>query len=134
MRPPAYARSRYSTVRGKKSCDSLALLAATQVASTIVPPTRTATAPSACLASLPVSRVIRNPLLSTSTVWVIRKIVLAYRPESGERRVERTQSQPAPGPPDRHAPGSRASTPGRVPKPLLLSGDTLGGYHAGHAK
>jgi hypothetical protein len=33
-------------------------------------------------------------------VWVIRKIVLAYRPESGERRVERTLNLPALGPPE----------------------------------
>src|SRR4030095_9829399 len=104
MRPPAYARSRYSTVSGKKFWDSLALLAATQVASTMEPPSRTTTAPSACLATLPVSRVIRNPLLSTSTVWVIRKIVLAYRPGSGERGVERTLRQPAQGPPDSFRP------------------------------
>src|SRR6266849_565164 len=104
IRPPAYARSRYSTVSGKKSCASLALLAATQVASTIEPPNRTTTAPSACLATLPVSMVIRNPLLSTSTVWVIRRIVLAYRPESGERRVERALRQPARGPPDSFRP------------------------------
>src|SRR5881397_4150684 len=125
MRPPAYARSRYSTVRRKKSCDSLALLAATQVASTIVLPTRTATAPSACLASLPVSRVIRNPLLSISTVWVIRKIVLAYRPESGERRVERTLKQPAQGPPDSFRPRTdqlRVSPPSTADAELVYDG------------
>ncbi len=38
MRPPAYAFSRYSTVSGKKSCDSFADFAPTHVASTIVPP------------------------------------------------------------------------------------------------
>ena len=38
IRPPAYMRSRYSQVRGKKSWASLAVLAATHVASTIVPP------------------------------------------------------------------------------------------------
>ena len=38
MRPPAYAFSRYSTVSGKKSCDSLADFAATHVASTMLPP------------------------------------------------------------------------------------------------
>src|SRR3989442_8894501 len=104
MRPPAYARSRYSTVSGKKSCASFAPLAATQVARTMVPPYRTTTAPSACLATLPVSRAMRWPLSSISTVWVIRKIVLAYQPESGERRVERTLKQPAQGPPDSFRP------------------------------
>src|SRR5438034_4566136 len=100
MRPPAYARSRYSTVSGKKSCASFAPLAATQVARTIEPPYRTTTAPSACLATLPVSMAMRWPLISTSTVWVMPKIVLAYRPESGERRVEGALSLPASGPPE----------------------------------
>src|SRR5206468_6406305 len=43
---------------------------------------------------------MRRPLISISTVWVIRKIVLAYRPEPGERRVERTLNLPAQGPPE----------------------------------
>jgi len=38
IRPPAYMRSRYSTVSGKKSWASFAVFAATQVARTIVPP------------------------------------------------------------------------------------------------
>src|SRR5262245_54667991 len=104
IRPPAYARSRYSTVSGKKSCDSFALLAATHVASTIEPPYRTTTAPSACLATLPVSMAMRRPLISISTVWVMPKIVLAYRPESGERRVEGALCLPASGPPDSFRP------------------------------
>ena len=38
IRPPAYMRSRYSTASGKKSWASFPALAATHVASTIVPP------------------------------------------------------------------------------------------------
>src|SRR5262249_28446164 len=60
----------------------------------------TTTAPSACLATLPVSMAMRWPLISTSTVWVMPKIVLAYRPESGERRVEGALHLPASGPPE----------------------------------
>ena len=51
--PPAYARSRYSTVSGRKSRPSMGVLVKTTVDSTMVPPQRTTTAPSACLATLP---------------------------------------------------------------------------------
>src|SRR5262245_14027561 len=47
---------------------------------------------------------MRWPLISTSSVWVMPKIVLAYRPESGERRVEGALSLPASGPPESFRP------------------------------
>src|SRR5262245_48859760 len=47
---------------------------------------------------------MRRPLISISTVWVMPKIVLAYRPESGERRVEGALCLPASGPPDSFRP------------------------------
>src|SRR5918996_4444985 len=84
MRPPAYARSRYSTVRGKKSCASLALLAATTVASTMLPPKRTTTLPSACLATFPDSIEKGRPLMSVCTFWLIRTLVLVVRRSPGE--------------------------------------------------
>jgi hypothetical protein len=56
--PAAYIRSSTSMVSGKKSAPSRASDLPTAVASTIVSPLRTTTAPSACFASLPVSKVI----------------------------------------------------------------------------
>ena len=56
--PAAYIRSSTSIVSGKKSAPSRASARPTAVASTIVSPLRTTTAPSACFASLPVSNVI----------------------------------------------------------------------------
>ncbi len=55
--PAAYMRSSTSTVSGKKSAPSRASIRPCAVASTIVSPDRTTTAPSACLASLPVSKL-----------------------------------------------------------------------------
>ena len=56
--PAAYIRSSTSTVSGKKSAPSRVSIRPWAVASTIVSPERTTTAPSACLASLPVSKLI----------------------------------------------------------------------------
>ena len=56
--PAAYMRSSTSTVSGKKSAPSRPSIFPCAVARTIVSPARTTTAPSACLASLPVSKVI----------------------------------------------------------------------------
>ena len=58
--PAAYMRSSTSTVSGKKSMPSRGFDVQT-VDSSVVPPTFTTTAPSARLASLPVSRVISRP-------------------------------------------------------------------------
>ena len=66
--PAAYMRSSTSTVSGKKSAPSRASIRPCAVESTIVSPDRTTTAPSACLASLPVSNVISCPPISTETV------------------------------------------------------------------
>src|SRR5215204_321431 len=63
--PAAYARSSTSTVSGKKSAPSRASGRPTAVARTIVSPERTTTAPSACLANLPVSKVSSLPPIST---------------------------------------------------------------------
>ena len=56
--PAAYIRSSTSIVSGKKSASARASCRPTAVARIIVSPERTTTAPSACLASLPVSNVI----------------------------------------------------------------------------
>ena len=53
--------SLYSTCSGIKSTSGLASLAAVTAASSTVEPMVTVTAPSACLASLPVSMVIVRP-------------------------------------------------------------------------
>src|SRR3990172_11500358 len=45
-----------------------------------------------------------RPLISISTVWLIWKFVLARRPESGDRRVERALVSPARGPPESSRP------------------------------
>jgi hypothetical protein len=66
--PAAYIRSSTSTVSGKKSAPSRASIRPWAVASTIVSPERTTTAPSACFASLPVSNVISWPPAVASTV------------------------------------------------------------------
>src|SRR3954468_14169600 len=55
--PAAYMRSSTSTVSGKKSAPSRGSIRPIAVASTMVSPERTSTAPSACLASLPVSKL-----------------------------------------------------------------------------
>ena len=60
-RPAAAYFSLYSTERGMKSVSGLASLAATTVASSMVSPCFTTTAPSACLASFPVEMVISRP-------------------------------------------------------------------------
>ena len=56
--PAAYMRSSTSTVSGKKSAPSRASALPCAVASTMVSPERTTTAPPACLASFPVSKTI----------------------------------------------------------------------------
>ena len=56
--PAAYIRSSTSTVSGKKSAPSRASARPWAVASTIVSPPRMTTAPSACFARWPVSRLI----------------------------------------------------------------------------
>ena len=56
--PAAYIFSSTSTVSGKKSASGLASGRPTAVARIMVSPERTTTAPSACLASLPVSMTI----------------------------------------------------------------------------
>src|ERR1035437_4466060 len=69
--PAAYMRSSTSTVSGKKSWFSRPSARATAVTSTTVSSQRMRTAPFACLASLPVSRVMVRPPTSTSTVWTV---------------------------------------------------------------
>ena len=63
--PAAYIRSSTSTVRGRKSTSRCA--PAVAVASTIVSPCRTTTAPEACLAIRPISNEISLPAISTET-------------------------------------------------------------------
>ena len=66
--PAAYIFSSMSTVSGKKSAPSRASVRPTAVASTIVSPDRTTTAPSACLASRPELKEISSPPISIVTV------------------------------------------------------------------
>ena len=73
--PAAYIRSSTSTVSGKKSAPSRASIRPCAVASTIVSPERTTTAPSACLASLPVSKVISWP----PTVTLDRRVAARWQ-------------------------------------------------------
>src|SRR6266545_550657 len=65
--PAAYMRSSTSTVSGKKSAPSRGSIRPCAVASTIVSPERTTTAPSACFASFPDSNVISRPPMVTLT-------------------------------------------------------------------
>ena len=78
--PAAYIRSSTSTVSGKKSAPSRPSVRPWAVARTIVSPERTTTAPSACLASLPVSNVISLPptdrLTDTGAVCCSASIML----------------------------------------------------------
>ena len=66
--PAAYIFSSMSTVSGKKSTPSRASVRPTAVASTIVSPDRTTTAPSACLAIRPELKEISSPPISIVTV------------------------------------------------------------------
>src|SRR5262249_11766287 len=63
--PAAYMRSSTSTVRGRKSTSRR--LPTVAVLRTSVSPWRTTTAPEACLAIFPVSKVISDPAISTAT-------------------------------------------------------------------
>ena len=65
--PAAYIRSSTSIVSGKKSAPSRASVRPWAVARTMVSPDRTTTAPSACLASFPVSKVTSLPPTDTVT-------------------------------------------------------------------
>src|SRR5205823_6438257 len=65
--PAAYIRSSTSTVSGKKSAPSRASARPWAVASTIVSPPRTTTAPSACFARWPVSKLISCVPIWTET-------------------------------------------------------------------
>ena len=65
--PAAYIFSSTSMVSGKKSAPSRASGRPCAVARIIVSPDLTSTAPSACLASLPDSKVISLPPISTET-------------------------------------------------------------------
>src|SRR5919201_5767962 len=68
--PAAYMRSSTSTVSGKKSAPSRASCLPIAVASTIVSPLRTTTAPSACFAIFPVSKLIsRPPTVTLASAW-----------------------------------------------------------------
>ena len=86
--PAAYIRSSTSTVSGKKSAPSRASIRPCAVASTIVSPDRTTTAPSACLASLPVSNVMSCPPTVTLTVVGLSVATAMYSSTSFSGRVE----------------------------------------------
>src|SRR5579859_2657065 len=88
--PAAYMRSSTSTVSGKKSAPSRASIRPCAVASTIVSPERTRTAPSACLASLPVSKTISSsPTVTETDVGCsVAILMLSSTPLRGEWRFE----------------------------------------------
>src|SRR4051812_44961515 len=75
--PAAYMRSSTSTVSGRKSTSRT--LPATAVASTMVSPCCTTTAPLACLASLPVSKVISSRPTWTET-RLTSVLICSFRP------------------------------------------------------
>ena len=75
--PAAYIRSSTSTVSGKKSAPSRASIRPVAAASTIVSPERTTTAPSACLAILPDSKVSSWSPTVTDTVATRGSVVVA---------------------------------------------------------
>ncbi len=82
--PAAYMRSSTSTVSGRKSTSRRE--PATAVASTIVSPWRTTTAPEACLAILPVSNEISLPAISTETRVTASLLIFTaflFRPSVG---------------------------------------------------
>ena len=82
--PVAYMRSSTSTVSGRKSTSRRE--PATAVASTIVSPWRTTTAPEACLAILPVSNEISLPAISTETRVTASLLIFTaflFRPSVG---------------------------------------------------
>src|SRR5438105_3847739 len=93
--PAAYIRSSTSTVSGKKSAPSRASVRPCAVESTIVSPERTTTAPSACFASLPLSKMISWPPTVTLTV-ARRSVAIAISPIpplcSREWGLERTSA------------------------------------------
>src|SRR5689334_21525592 len=103
--PAAYIRSSTSTVSGKKSAPSRGSIRPCAVASTIVSPDRTTTAPSACFASLPVSKVISRP--PTVTLTSARRSVaiaiccsstlLRESGDSSQRRGRRSLESPLSG-------------------------------------
>src|SRR2546427_13118591 len=70
---------------------------------------------------------MRTPLSSISTVWVMQMLVLASRPKSGQRRVERTLNLPAPGPPDSFRPRTDQLrvTPPSTADTELVDDDTI---------
>ena len=86
--PAAYIRSSTSTVSGKKSAPSRASVRPCAVARTIVSPERTTTAPSACLASFPVSKLMSSRPTVTFTVDLPETMVLICLASlsSGRRR------------------------------------------------
>jgi hypothetical protein len=77
--PAAYIRSSTSTVRGKKSAPSRASVRPMAVARTTVSPLRTSTAPSACLANFPVSKLISlRPTVADTAACSCTIVVLMY--------------------------------------------------------
>ena len=78
--PAAYIPASTSTVSGKKSTFR-SLLATTAVTSTIVSPERTTTAPLACFANLPVSKLIF--LSPNVTSVVLTPLATSFLPSEG---------------------------------------------------
>src|SRR4051812_43271910 len=84
--PAAYMRSSTSTVSGKKSAPSRGSIRPIAVARTIGSPGRTSTAPPACLASLPVSKLISwSPTVVETRVSRSVAIAIWSPPSLGRR-------------------------------------------------
>src|SRR3954451_2824299 len=74
--PAAYMRSSTSTVSGRKSTSRSEPTVA--VLRTMVSPWRTTTAPPACLATRPVSKLISVPAMSTATVVTESLLIVSW--------------------------------------------------------
>ena len=96
--PAAYIRSSTSTVRGKKSAPGRADCAPTAVTRMTVSPERTTTDPFACLASLPVSKVIGASPICTVTLSTAMSHPLSAPRHSAGAPLCRHRPVPALGP------------------------------------
>ncbi len=112
--PAAYIRSSTSTVSGKKSASGRDSVRPTAVARIIVSPLRTTTAPSACFASLPVSKRSSAAPTSTDTVACcpVEMVLIPCLFPSLFRCGGRWRFEPAPHP--RRGARSNAHLPSRL--------------------
>ena len=131
--PAAYIRSSTSTVSGRKSASRRP--PAVAVASTIVSPWRTTTAPPACFAIRPVSNEISLPAISTeSRVTAFTAHVLPSCPPFGRRLllVKSSESEHKDATGSGRRSRSGVGAPGRIVPPAISVGVSRDpGAHAG---